>query len=227
MPTITTGFLTDASVISATLPSGYDSRREATSAVVLPDGGCRSVLWTDHAAGEAMASAAALTKQAEHQSAGATVTEYAENDPLSGAFFTTVLRFQPTGVSERQFGWMWLTMDPKFDTSATRDLLVGTITPTLDSAGVARFRIAAPLRLGSPLDPAQRDLVAFFAESQNGETPAVRMWNTGALAADSAPAGAGPTVGTADGVSVQCDGASPSGAASRAQAVASSLSRSY
>jgi hypothetical protein len=224
---LTTGFLSDTSTISLTLPAGFNATTEASSAVVLPNGGCRSVLWTDRGSGQAMAASANLTERAQHSAAGGSVTEYAQPDPFTGQFFTTVLRFRPTGAGEG-YGWMWLTLDPDFDDTDTRDLLVSAITPTVDANGLPRFRIAPPLRLGSPLDPAQRDMIAFFAPSGHNVAMALRLWNTGALSSDNtAPTPGAATVGTATGVSVQSDGTSTSDAQSRAQLVANTLRRHY
>jgi|HubBroStandDraft_6_1064221.scaffolds.fasta_scaffold242509_2 hypothetical protein len=225
MTAITTGFLADTSIISVTLPTGYAVRREACSTVLLPGGGGRVVQWADRASGDAMAAGAGLQTQGQHATAAAMVTEYRQNDPFTGDYFTTVLRFQPE-TDTGAFGWMWLTLDPQFDASDTRDLVISAITPLMDRAGLPRFRISAPLRAGSPLDPGQRDMIAFFAAPVAGSLPAVRLWNTGALSSDGPPvAGNSWTAGTPGGVSVQCDALSAKGAQSDALQVASSLQR--
>lgn len=217
--TATVGFLSDTTLVHVSLPDGYGPESEAYSMLVLPDGGRRGILWTDQDRGDAMAAAASLQFVGQSQVGTTLVTEYNQPDPFTGEYFTTVLRFAPA-AQQQTFGWMWLTLDPVFDTSETRELFLNGITPIVDGFGLPRVRVAAPLILGSAVQPDERDLVSFFSGDE-----AVRLWHSGALAADGQVGTSSDSIGTAYGITVQCDAHSLSVSEEVARAVAQGLQR--
>lgn len=201
------GFLAHHGTFRATVPSELTDSREACSVIVVGQA-VKSVQWADDATVASMMRDAELYEVGRRDEAGTAVHLYGQNAPHSSHRENTVLMFRPNS-HQTGHGAAWITLEDGVDGIEMRDALLRHIKPFVDRHGVMRIRVDGPIRHGSPLDPAQREMVAFYGPRRPYDVQAVVFTNTGAFGSDrdNAAAGAASAVRTTShGVSVTCNG---------------------